>query len=49
MVMLIPNCIVLLIVLWRKKAVDTCLYIHAVAASTWTHVSRVEKIAYPTP
>ncbi len=32
-----------------RISVDTCFHIHTAAASTWTHVSHVEKNAYPTP
>jgi hypothetical protein len=36
------------LILVEKKAVDTCFHIHTVAVSTWSHVGRVEEIAYPT-
>ncbi len=36
-------------ILVKKKPDDTCPHIHTAAASTWSHVGRVEKISYPTP
>ncbi len=47
--MLVPDCIVLSLILVEKKTNDTCIHIHTVAVSTWSHVWRVEKIAYATP
>jgi hypothetical protein len=32
----------------EKKANDSCFHIHAETISTWSHVGRVEKNAYPT-
>ncbi len=50
--MLVPDCIALSLlsaaVLVKKKAIDTCFHMHTVTASTWSHVPRVEKNAYPT-
>ena len=47
--MRVPGCIVLALILVKKKVDDTCFHIHTAAVSTLNHVWRVMKNGYLTP